>query len=80
MKSVAIQSKKLDIITKITSIEDNSILEKVLNLLSTSMPETKISNEKKEIIRDIKQGMKELKMIEQGKLKSTPLKDFLDEL
>ncbi len=80
MKSVAIQSKKLDIITKITSIEDISILEKVLNLLSTSMPETKISKDKKEIIGDIKQGMKELKMIEQGKLKSTPLKDFLNEL
>jgi hypothetical protein len=80
MKSVAIQSKKLDIITKITSIEDNSILEKVLNLLSTSTPEVKISKEKKEIIEDVKQGMKELKMIEQGKLKSTPLKDFLNEL
>ncbi len=80
MKSVAIQSKKLDIITKITSIEDNSILEKVLNLLSTSTTETKTSKEKKEIIGDIKQGMKELKMIEQGKLKSTPLKDFLNEL
>ncbi len=78
MKSVAIQSKKLDIITKITSIEDNSILEKVLNLLTTSMPEAKISKEKKEIIEDVKQGIKELKMIEQGKLKSTPLKDFLN--
>jgi hypothetical protein len=31
-------------------------------------------------VTDPKQGLKELKMIEQGKLKSTPLKDFLNEL
>ena len=80
MKSVAIQSKKLDIITKITSIDDNSLLEKVWNLLSTSTPTKSVSKEKEELIGDIKKGLNELKMIEEGKLKSTPLKEFLDEL
>ena len=28
----------------------------------------------------IKQGLKELKLIQQGKLKSTPLNEFLNEL
>jgi hypothetical protein len=35
MKSVTIQSKKLDIITKITSIDDNILLEKILQLILT---------------------------------------------
>lgn len=80
MKSVAIQSKKLDIITKITSIDDNILLEKILQLLSTPNGENTIDKEKQEIVTDLKQGLKELKMIQQGKLKSTPLKEFLDEL
>ena len=33
MKSVAIQSKKLDIINRITSLDDIVLLEKVLQLL-----------------------------------------------
>ena len=80
MKSVAIQSKKLDIITKITSIDDNILLEKILQLISTPNGENTIDKEKQEIVTDLKQGLKELKMIQQGKLKSTPLKDFLHDL
>jgi len=80
MKSVAIQSKKLDIITKITSIDDNILLEKILQLILTPSSENKIDKEKQEIVTDLKQGLKELKMIQQGKLKSTPLNEFLNEL
>ncbi len=80
MKSVTIQSKKLDIITKITSIDDNILLEKILQLILTPNCENTIDKEKQKIVTDLKQGLKELKMIEQGKLKSTPLKDFLNEL
>ncbi len=80
MKSVAIQSKKLDIITKITSIDDNILLEKILQLISTPNGENTIDKEKQEIVTDLKQGLKELKMIQQGKLKSTPLNEFLNEL
>ena len=35
---------------------------------------------KDEILANIKQGLKEVQLIEQGKMKSTPLKEFLDEL
>ena len=80
MKSVAIQSKKLDIINRITSLDDIVLLEKVLQLLSTSSMDSNISFAKDEILTDLKQGLKELKMIQQGKLKSTPLKDFLHDL
>jgi hypothetical protein len=80
MKSVAIQSKKLDIITKITSIDDNVLLEKILQLILTPNSENTVDKEKQEIVTDLKQGLKELKMIQQGKLKSTPLNEFLNEL
>ena len=80
MKSVTIQSKKLDIITKITSIDDNILLEKILQLILTPNGENTIDKEKQEIVTDLKQGLKELKMIQQGKLKSTPLNEFLNEL
>ncbi len=39
-----------------------------------------VSKEKKQVLNCIKTGLKEIKLIEQGKLKATPLKDFLDEL
>ena len=35
---------------------------------------------KKEILDNIRQGLKEVQLIEQGKMKATPLKDFLNEL
>ncbi len=33
-----------------------------------------------EIIEGIRQGLKELQLIEQGKMNATPLRDFLNEL
>jgi len=35
---------------------------------------------KEEILKGIHQGLKEVQLIEQGKMEATPLKDFLDEL
>ena len=35
---------------------------------------------KEEIKENIKQGLKEVQLIEQGKRKATPLKDFINEL
>jgi hypothetical protein len=35
---------------------------------------------KEQTLKNIKQGFKEMKLVNQGKLKTTPLKDFLDEL
>ena len=33
-----------------------------------------------EIIENVRQGIKEMRLVEQGKMKSTPFKDFLREL
>ena len=38
------------------------------------------SDAKNEILENIKQGLKEVQLIEQGKMKSRPAKEFLDEL
>ncbi len=35
---------------------------------------------KEQILAGIKQGLQEVQMIEEGKMKGTPLKDLLDEL
>ena len=35
---------------------------------------------KEEILENIRQGLKEVKLIEEGKLKSRPAKDFINEL
>ncbi|MEA3496743.1 MAG: hypothetical protein U9R42_11990 [Bacteroidota bacterium] len=35
---------------------------------------------KEEIFASIKQGLNEIQLIEQGKMKTTPLKDFLNDL
>ena len=35
---------------------------------------------KDEIKEDIKQGLKEVQLIEKGKMKATPLNDFLNEI
>ncbi|GEM_PF-2434812 len=38
------------------------------------------NSSKEEIIRNLKRGFKELQLIKQGKLKTTPAKDFLNKL
>ena len=35
---------------------------------------------KEEIKENIRQGLREVQLIEQGKMKATPIKDFLNEL
>ena len=35
---------------------------------------------KEEIIKNLKRGFEEMQLIKKGKLKTTPLKDFLNEL
>ncbi len=39
-----------------------------------------VYDSKEEIIANLKQGIKEVKLYKQGKLKTTSAKDFLDEL
>lgn len=83
MRAHNLQSIKLDIINRITSIEDKSIIEKVWDILSPTTAEKEqkaTSKEKEAIIKNIKAAVKELNLIKEGKLKGIPAKDLLDEL
>ena len=68
------------------NIYDNSKLSLIMNLFKSwdfagiVKQETIEGDSKEDIIKNVKQGLKEMKLVEQGKLKSRPLKDLLDEL
>ena len=76
MNSANIQTVKLDIISKISHIEDKNILQKVWDLIA----DEEQNHSKDEILENIKAGIIEMKSIESGKTKAKPLKDLLDGL
>ena len=39
-----------------------------------------VNNEKKQLTKEIKQALKELKMVRSGKLKARPVEDLLNEI
>ncbi len=49
-------------------------MQKSKNLRKTMRGKSKL------VLKSLQQGLKEVVLIKKGKLKSTPLKDFLDEL
>lgn len=80
----SIQTVKLNIINRITSIEDKLLLKQVWDIISSNdeveHSTKKYTKEEKEILSNIKKGIEEVKLIEQNNLKATPLKDLLDEI
>lgn len=56
-----------------------SFVLELLNSLSFVKVKT-LSNEKADLISDIKESVDELNLIKKGKLKGIPAKDLLDEL
>jgi hypothetical protein len=76
MNSANIQTVKLDIISKISHIEDKNILQKVWDLIT----DEEQNHSKDEILENIKAGIIEMKSVESGKTKAKPLKDLLDGL
>lgn len=70
----------------IINIYDKSKISLLLELIkswdfaSVVKQETIDVDSKEEIIRNVKQGLKEMKLVEQGKLKSRPINELLDEL
>jgi hypothetical protein len=66
----------------IINIPDNKysfFLELLKNLgLENMKEEPSDSNQK--VLKSLEQGFKEVKLIQEGKMKGTPLKEFLDEL
>jgi hypothetical protein len=64
------------------NIPDNKysfFLELVKNLGLEKVKEEQVET-KEEVLKGIEQGFNEVKLIQEGKMKGTPLKDFLDEL
>lgn len=64
-----------------TSEEANALkaFAKALKL-KFQVSKTKINESKKEILDNIQQGFREVKLMEEGKIKTTSAKDFLNEL
>lgn len=63
-----------------TDKEYGHFLELARNLHYVKKIETDDIPSKIEIISNIKNGLKEIQLIKTGKLKTTPLNEFLDEL
>jgi hypothetical protein len=64
------------------NIPDNKysfFLELVKNLGLEKVKEEPVDTSE-EVLKGIEQGFSEVKLIQEGKMKGTPLKDFLDEL
>ena len=67
----------------ILNIPDNKVpffMELVQNLGFIKNIKTDDEPTKEEIISNLKRGFKEMQLIKKGKLKTTPLNDFLNEL
>jgi hypothetical protein len=63
----------------ITDKEYNHFLELTKNLHYVKKIETDEEPTKEEILDNIKAGLEEMQLIKKGKLKTTPLIDFLNE-
>jgi microcompartment protein CcmK/EutM len=63
-----------------TDKEYNHFIELTKNLHYVKKIETDEEPTKEEILDNIKAGLEEMKLIKKGKLKTTPLNDFLNEL
>jgi hypothetical protein len=63
-----------------TDKEYNHFVELAKNLHYVKKVETDDEPSKEEILNNIRAGLEELQLIQAGKLKATPLKEFLDEL
>ena len=63
-----------------TDKEYSHFVELARNLHYVKKIETDEETTKQEIVDNIRQGFEEMKLIKQGKLQTTPAKDFLDEL
>lgn len=84
MGTNSIQNVKLDIINRISTTNDKSMLQKVWDMISSSeiknTSKRVFTKEEKQIFNSIENGIKEVQLIEKGKLKAKPINDFLNEL
>ena len=60
-------------------LDDNEAMKKLQKVLQRLKKE-KAAAEKEEILNDIRDGLRELKLVREGKLKSRPIEELLNEL
>ena len=58
----------------------NFMMELLQNFTDIKVHEKKIHAEHKSILRSVAKGLKEIKMVEEGKIKSKSAKKFLSEI
>jgi hypothetical protein len=63
-----------------TDKEYNHFIELAKNLHYVKKIETNEEPTKEDVILNLKKGLKEMQLFKKGKLKTTPAKDFLNEL
>ena len=66
-------------------LDDNEAMKKLQNVLQRlkkekAAKEEMSAAEKEEILNDIRDGLRELKLVREGKLKSRPIEELLNEL
>lgn len=71
-----------EIIVQVPDKKFDFFIELLRSLGFTSYKTAKAdkSNSKEEVVSNVKQGLKELALVENGKIKSRPVKELLDEL
>lgn len=69
-----------EITLKIPEKEYKFFMKLIKSLGFVKIEEIDRGDSKKDIINNLEQGFKEMKMVKEGKLKTTPAKDFLNEL
>ena len=73
MSTHNIYTKKLDIISAITSIEDKSIIEKVWIILTSK------TTKKEQMAIDLADALNDVKLHKEGKIKLKSAKDLINE-
>ncbi|MCD7923364.1 MAG: hypothetical protein LUI85_01165 [Bacteroides sp.] len=84
-KSVQLQQSVLQGVTSL--LDDNEALKKLQKYIQHLKSEKIVveeeemsASEKEEILDDIREGLRELKLVRQGKLKSRPVEELLNEI
>jgi hypothetical protein len=84
-KSVQLQQSVLQGVASL--LDDNEALKKLQKYIQHLKSEKIVveeeemsASEKEEILDDIREGLRELKLVRQGKLKSRPVEELLNEI
>lgn len=83
MTTIQLQQSVLqDVVSLLDDKEAMKKLQKVLQRLKQekAAKQEMTDKDKAEILNDIKEGLHELKLMKQGKLKSRPVEELLDEI